>query len=122
MKPVIAIACLALLLWIEPASAEDLKIRVHNDVLMQTHMNLQELTEKVDAILQQASTRLKDQGDCDVTLNRDGPIEPFTSREAPSIIRNPKQLEQVHLVPGHVKIVRAIFSCIGPVPDGGFVG
>ena len=66
-----------------------------------------------------------DEGHCDVTLRRDGPIEKFTSRDAPnapSVIRNPNDLERVHRVPGHVKIVEAIFSCIGPVPVGGFVG
>src|SRR5262245_53294458 len=121
MQTVIAIVCLALLLWIEPASAEDhsLKVRVHNDVLMVNQISLQQLTEKVDSILEKASMRLMDQGHCDVTLKRDGPIEPFTSKEAPSIIKNPKDLERVHSVSGHVKIVRAILSCIGRPP---FVG
>jgi len=124
MQTVIVIVCVALLLWIKPASAEDysLKVRVHKDLQVLTSMSMQQLTEKVDSILREASMRLKamDEGNCNVTLKRDGRIETFES--APNIIRNPNDLEAVHRVPGHVKIVDAILSCIGQTPDNGFVG
>src|SRR5262245_64638699 len=107
MQTVIATVCVALLLLIEPASAEDysLKIRVHEDVQVLTTMSMQQLTEKVDSILGEASMRLKamDEGHCDVTLRRDGPIEKFTSRDAPnapSVNRTPKDLERAHRTPG----------------------
>src|SRR5262249_37643885 len=127
MQTIIATVCIALLLWIDPASAEEhsLRIRVHSDVLMLNHINLQQLTDNIDSILRNASVRLKamDQGKCNVTLKRDGRIDTFgSSPSVPSVIRGPDDLEAVQNVPGHVKIVGAILSCIGPTPENGFVG
>lgn|SRR5215813_3091893 len=112
---IVSVICLGLLLWVEPASAAEwrLKVSVHKDLLT-SKKNLQALTKEVDSILLRASMRLK--GRCssgDVTFIRNGDVGTFTSADAPSIIKDANDLELVHRVPADVKIVKAIEYCKG---------
>jgi hypothetical protein len=106
----IQIVCLALLVWIEPAGAQQvysLKVSIHKD--------LPKLTEdQIDDALDRASSLLKEPGNqCNVTLKRNGAIETFEFDSAPKNIRTPDDLEAVHRVPGDVKIVESIHYCMG---------
>jgi len=82
MKTIIAILCLALLLWVEPASAQQvysLKVSIHKDVPPLTK-------DQLDEALDRASKLLKEPGNqCNVTLKRNGSVETFDFDSAPKI-------------------------------------
>src|SRR5436189_4568345 len=84
MQTIIAIVCLGLLMWIDPASAQSpysLKISRHHTV------NVNE--GAVDDILRDASEILQNNSAhaCNVTFRRIGPVETFASPGPPAIIR-----------------------------------
>jgi hypothetical protein len=110
MQTIMSMVFLALLFWVEPASAQQvysLKVSIHKD--------LPELTkDQVDQALKRASDLLQEPGNkCNVTLKRNGPVETFQFDSAPKNIRNLDDLEAVHHVPGDVKIVESIHFCMG---------
>jgi hypothetical protein len=111
--------CLALLLWVEPASAQQvysLKVSIHKDVPPLTR-------DQVDQALRRASDLLKEPGNkCNVTLKRNGPVEIFEFDAAPKNIRNLDDLEAVHRVPADVKIVESINFCMGRYDRAGWWG
>jgi hypothetical protein len=119
VRTIIAIVCLALLLWVEPASAQQvhsLKVSIHKDVPPLTR-------DQVDEALERASRLLKEPGNqCDVTLKRNGSVETFEFDSAPKNIRNLDDLEAVHRVPADVKIVESIHFCMGRYDKVSFWG
>jgi hypothetical protein len=119
MQNIIPIVCLALLLWAEPASAQQvhsLKVSIHKDVPRLTK-------EQVDEALERASKLLKEPGNqCNVTLKRDGPVETFEFDSAPKNIRNLDDLDAVHRVPADVKMVESIHFCMGRYSKEGWWG
>lgn len=115
---------LSLLLWIEPATAQDvtvhpLKVSVHEAI------NSPSIQNTVEGILKEASRLLQTQDDdkdvsCNVELKLDGQVTTFGSSPAvPADIKDAKSLEAVHQVPADVKIVRSITFCVGE-PQGVF--
>jgi hypothetical protein len=119
MQTTITIVCLAVLLWVEPASAQQvysLKVSIHKDVPPLTG-------DQVDQALDRASDLLKEPGNkCNITLKRNGPVQTFEFDSAPKNIRNLDDLEAVHRVPGDVKIVESIHFCMGRYDKRGFWG
>jgi hypothetical protein len=107
MQTTIAAACLTLLLWIGPASAQtvhSLTFSVHKDV---------ELTEaEVEDALQHASRLLTQDNKCDVTFQLGGRIK-FFAPGTPKDISDKDDLEAVHREVADVKIVNSIGFCIG---------
>jgi hypothetical protein len=106
MRTIIAIVCLGLLMWAEPASAQSLyalKVSHHRDVVALSE-------HEVDKILQDASKVLQGNS-CNVTLKRDGPIGTFGSAATPAIIKTGAQRDAVHSVDADVKIVEKIKFC-----------
>jgi hypothetical protein len=119
MQTIILIVCLALLLCVEPAGAQEvysLKVSIHKDVPQLTK-------DQVDEALERASKLLKEPGNqCNVTLKRNGPVETFEFDSAPKNIRNLDDLEAVHRVPADVKIVESIHFCMGRYDKEGWWG
>jgi hypothetical protein len=117
VRIIVAIVCFAQLLWVEPASAQQvhsLKVSVHKDVPQLTK-------DQVDEALLRASELLKEPGNqCNVTLERNGPVETFES--APKNIGSLDDLEAVHRVPADVKIVESIHFCMGRYDKKGWWG
>src|SRR5437879_1782650 len=98
MRTIVVIACLGLLLWVEPASAQEaprvvrtLKISAHPTILPRLTI------KKVEKILADASELLSIRNRCNVTFKLDGPITPFPA-DTPKDILNEDQLEAVHRV------------------------
>ena len=117
MQTIVAIASLALLLWVGPAGAQSaeysLKVSIHDG--MQTG-----LTQPiVEQILAGASSLLKDRNGCDVKFTLDGPVGTFTG--APKDITNAAQLEAVHRVDADIKVVESITFC-KTHRRGGYIG
>ena len=113
MRTIILIVSLGVLLWAGSASAEkqkqySLKVSIHRDV--QPRMTKAE----VESLLRRASNVLSR---CNVRLRLDGKIKTFDS--APKDINNSTDLEAVHRVPAHIKVVQTISSCIGQPPFAG---
>jgi hypothetical protein len=118
------ILLLGLLLWIEPASAQDvtvhpLKVSIHQAIYAPS------IQSAVESILEKASLLLQTQDDdqdvsCNVGFKLDGPITTFGS--APADITDAISLEAVHHVPADVKIVRSITYCVGELEKEGFWG
>lgn len=117
MHTIIAIVCLALLLWVAPAGAQQvysLKVSIHKDVPQLTK-------DQVDEALVRASNLLNEPGNqCNLTLNRNAPVETFDS--APKNIRSLDDLEAVHRVLADVKIVESIHFCMGRYDKKGWWG
>lgn len=107
MQTIIAIVCLALALWVDPAGAQSaeysLKVSIHEG--MQTGLTQQ----RVEQILAEASSLLKDRNGCDVKFRLDGSVGTFTG--APRDITNAAELEAVHRVNADVKVVESITFC-----------
>jgi hypothetical protein len=104
---------LGVLLWAGSASAEkqkqySLKVSIHKDV--QPRMTKAEVV----SLLRRASNVLSR---CNVRLRLDGKIQTFDS--APKDINSSTDLEAVHRVPAHIKVVQTISSCIGQPPFAG---
>jgi len=127
MQTIVLLACLALLLWVEPASAQkeySLTVSIHQAVQPR-------LTEKVvEGILKRASKLLqKDPGHldrpnnvkCNVTFKLDGPVRTFALPSTPKAIQNEDQLEAVHRESADVKIVESINFC-KKYSSKGFIG
>jgi len=117
MQTVIAIVCLALSLWVAPASAQQvhsLKVSIHKDVQQLTEAQTDQALERASRLLNEARNQ------CGVTLKRSGPIETFDS--APKKVTNLDELEAVHSVPADLKIVESIKFCMGRYDKKGWWG
>jgi hypothetical protein len=108
MQTRVAVLCLALLLGVEPAGAQQVY-----SLTVSIHKDLPPLTEtQADDAFQRASDLLKEgRNQCGLTLKRSGSIGTFDS--APKKIMSLDDLEAVHRVPADVKIVESIHFCMG---------
>jgi hypothetical protein len=110
MQTIIAIVCLGLLMWAEPASAQS-SAQSSYSLKVSRHRNVVALSEhEVDSILHDASKILQNSS-CNVTLKRNGPIDTFGSHNTPKIIKTKAQRDAVHSVDADVKIVEEIRFC-----------
>lgn len=116
MQTVIAILCFGLLLCVAPASAQtehSLTVRIHTDVRPT-------LTPRsVEEVFDRAS-KLMSCNSCNVKFKLNGPVQSFTS--APSRINDAADLEAVHGVAAHVKVVQSINFCMGRYSSDGWIG
>ena len=115
MKTII-LACLGLLFCFNPAPAiaqkeYSLKVSIHEAV----RPTLDE--SEIRRILGRASDLLTRRNKCDVKFRLDT-FGRFSS--APDVINNESDLEAVHSVDAHVKIVKQINFCLGR--EGSFIG
>ena len=107
MRTIIAIACLGLLMWVEPAGAQK------TYTLSVSHHRTIELSDdEVKRILAAASNMLKD-AECDVTFKLQGPVKPFASVHTPKIIKTKAHRDAVHRENSDIKVVEAIHYCRG---------
>ena len=97
---VAAMACLTLLVGLEPAIAQPTY-----SLSISRHPSVQLTEDKVDRILADASRMLqkksgyKDRPDnvaCNVTLKRDGAVHTFASSNTPAVITNESERDAVH--------------------------
>ncbi len=116
-----AILLIGLLPWIESASAKEYRLTVS------IHEELRDsLTqEDIEGILKNASRLMKHSdefwtNDCDVEFKLSGPVQTFSS--APAEINTADDLEKVHRVAAHVKVVRKINYCRGTRDERGVIG
>ncbi len=141
MHIIIAVLALALLVWVEPASAQakhTASVNRHHavppathTVSVSVHKDLSESlsAQQVKAILADASQALKTNPGyaCPVTFKLKGKVRKFGSASRPVEIQNDAQKNAVHRVDFHrptdfhIKVVRTINSCI-PNVSGGFAG
>src|SRR5262245_40936080 len=123
MQTIMTIFSLALLIWIEPASAQSTF-----SVSVSRHTGVPELVkEEIEKILSDASKMLQKPGHadtndvdvkCDVTLTLKGEVGTFGSPDKPKIVDNKTQLDSIHDVDSdaargdfHVKVVERINFC-----------
>jgi hypothetical protein len=76
---------------------------------------------EIENILKLASDLLqKTPNSCPVGFKLSGPVTTFNN--APAIINNGHELEEVHSVPADVKVVQRINFCLGVFDQEGFLG
>jgi len=117
MRTVIGFICLALLLWVERASATEwpLTVSVHQQVL--NELTPQVVKRRLEEATRSAPTLpTSEPNGCNVRFKVDGPVRPFASPTTPKDINGPADLEAVHRETAHVKIVRQINYCWGSPP------
>jgi hypothetical protein len=105
MQIIIAIVCLGLLIWVEPASAQ--RSKTHS-LTVGRHENVALRAEEVDKILAEASKVLRK---CNVILKRKGSVRPFASSETPEVIETDAHRDAVHSEDFDIKIVKTIGFC-----------
>jgi hypothetical protein len=115
MRTMIAIACLGLLLWVEPASAQktySLTISRHPDVALSA-ADVDKILADATKMLQKTSapTSSPDNVACNVSFKRNGPVTTFASRNAPKIIKTEADRDAVHSEKADVKVVEKIRFC-----------
>jgi Matrixin len=105
MPIIIAIACLGLLIWVEPAGAQTthlLSVSHHRDITLSE--------DDVDKILAKASEVLE-KNSCNATFKRKGSIRTFASSSTPATIETSDDRDAVHSENSDVKVVKAIKFC-----------
>jgi hypothetical protein len=108
MRTPVAVACLGLLLWVEPAIGESARPLITHEVTVSHHRSINLSPEQVRDILQRMKDVLRG---CDVTFKLVGGVDPFASADTPLTISNKNDLEAVHREPADVKVVKAIDFC-----------
>jgi hypothetical protein len=117
----VAIACLGLLLWVEPATGESARPLITHELTVSHHRSIHLSSGQVRNILKIMSRDVLDE--CDVAFKLVGEVEPFASRDTPHTISDKDDLEAVHREPADVKIVKAIDFCKRDSAfDGEFTG
>jgi hypothetical protein len=109
MRTPVAIACLGLLSWVEPATGESARPLITHELTVSHHRSIHVSPGEVRNILKRMSRDVL--GECDVTFKLVGEVEPFASRHTPHTISDKNDLEAVHREPADVKIVKAIDFC-----------
>jgi hypothetical protein len=117
MGAIIAIACLGLLTWVEPASAQktySLTVSRHQDVALSAD-DVDKILADASKMLQKDSARTSNPNNvaCKVTFKRNGPVTTFASPDAPKIIRTAADRDAIHREKAHVKVVEKIKFCRG---------
>ena len=121
MRTPVAIACLGLLLWIEPATGESARPLITHELTVSYHRSIHLSPEQVRNILQRMSRDVL--GECDVAFKLVGEVEPFASGRTPHTISDQDDLEAVHREPADVKVVKAIDFCKREsIFEGEFIG
>jgi hypothetical protein len=87
MQVIVAIVCLGLLMWLEPASAQQTKTHF---LTVGHHEKAKITDDEVDKILAEASKVL---AKCKVILKREGPVRKFASSRTPSFIDTPSSTD-----------------------------
>lgn len=108
-QTILAIACLALLLSAEPASAREIaRAQIEYSVTVSVHEDVRPRLTKEDAeeILEGASNLLSH---CNVRFKLTAPIQTFGS--PPAVIRTRAQRNAVYGVDAHIKVVGEIKFC-----------
>jgi hypothetical protein len=105
--------CLGLQMWAEPASAQ-----VTHGLTVGHHRDIALSDGEVDEILAEASKILKNNS-CNVTFERKGIVQPFTSPATPKDITSESERDAVHREPFDVKVVMSIGFCRG---EGKYAG
>src|SRR5262245_19617717 len=95
MRTIVVVACLGLLLWIEPAASEQRMPTLTYTVRIRAHESISGLTpENIKRVLARASQPLSK---CNVTFKLDE-TRPVTRPQMKKRIRNEADLEAVHQV------------------------
>jgi hypothetical protein len=108
MQTIVAIACLALLMWAKPASAQSpysLTVSRHHTVTL-SESDIDKILRDASEILQNNSANA-----CNVTFTRNGPVKTFASPNTPAIIQNRADRDAVHSEDSDIKIVKEIGFC-----------
>jgi hypothetical protein len=105
MQTIIAIVCLGLLMWVEPAGAQSTR-----SLTVSHHRDIPLSEDQVDEILAKASEILQ-KNSCNVTFRRSGPVRPFASSTTPATIETAADRDAVHREDSDVKVVKAIKYC-----------
>jgi hypothetical protein len=114
---IIAIACLGLLTWVGPASAQktySLTVSRHQDVALSAD-DVDKILADASKMLQKISARTSNPNSvaCNVTFKRNGPVTTFESSDAPKIIRAAADRDAIHSEKADVKVVERIKFCRG---------
>jgi len=109
IQDVIAIVCLGLLMWTNPAGAQSAY-----SLSVSRHPSVSISDKQVDDVLAAASKMLQER--CNVTFTRTGPVHTFASPNTPAIIKTESDRDAVHRenFDGNVvnvKIVKKIGFC-----------
>lgn len=109
MQIIIAIVWLGLLMWAEPARAQNAGAPKEYSLTVSVHEEAPRLTTReVKKILKRASRLLK-QNHCDVTFKLKGEVGTFANTAA--IITTSRERDAVHRVNADVKVVKDISYC-----------
>lgn len=115
MQIIIAIVCLGLLTWVEPASAQRRQPQIPFQLTVAVHDHERVSADRVDEILKEASKVLSK---CNVILKRKGSVgafmEPNTAPNREELIDTEDERDAVHKVNFDFKVVKApFFFCRG---------
>jgi hypothetical protein len=129
---IVAVLSLALLVWVESASAGStysVTVSRHTSVPALSEADVRDILADASKMLQKKNINHQDTDDdvaCDVTFTLVGPVRTFGSAETPAVIENEQQKNAVHKVGAdiggvhfHIKIVEKIGFCRPDVPPGG---
>jgi hypothetical protein len=117
MRTIIAVVCLALLMWVEPASAQktySLQVSRHESVALSAD-EVDEILADMSKILQKDSAHVSPPNNvrCNVTFKRKGPVATFGSPNRQGIIDTRADRDAVHREDADVKVVNEINFCRG---------
>jgi hypothetical protein len=122
MRIVAGILSLAVLMWVEAASAQTtyrLSVSRHTAVPDLTEEDVRRILADASKMLQKSPRQNHDDKDvaCNVTLTLDGPVRTFGSRDTPDVVKR-ANIRAVHRVDSnvagvdfHVKVVNEIKFC-----------
>jgi hypothetical protein len=104
MQTIIAIVCLGLVMWANPASAQ--QIRTYS-LTVGRHHAVQLSPDHLDAILAESSKVLKK---CNVVLKRKGSVGTFASPNADGTIAKASERDAVHRENFDIKVVQQLID------------
>jgi hypothetical protein len=130
MQTIIAILCLALLMWVEAASAQStysLTVSRHSGVPALNEVDVKDILAKASRMLQKNPDHVDTEDDvaCNVTFTLMGPVRTFASPDTPAMVDG-QHIDAVHRVDSdvggvhfHIKVVDKITNfCRRPNPLG----
>jgi hypothetical protein len=114
MQAIIAIVCLGLLMWLEPARAQQTKTHF---LTVGHHKNVEISDSDVKKILAEASKALEK---CKVVLKLKGSVGTFASTDTPAAVTNAATRDAIHTENFDVKIVEHMlnFCRVGAIQAG----
>jgi hypothetical protein len=123
LQIIMAILCLALLMWVDAASAQStysLSVSRHDDTPELSAADVRVILEDASKMLQKNAGHVDTDNDhaCNVTFTLKGPIGNFASTKGPAVIETEHDRDAVHKVVSnvggvnvHVKVVNEIKFC-----------